>query len=132
MARFRKSAWIGCMLHRSCSWWSRVSVCAEPIRRYRMTGEIDFDFITDEKLRAALRADYREMTACVANEAWKAVYVLAGSLVEAILVDYLQTSGHNSPDPLKMTLGELITAAKSAGARRKRLSSRLLSRSSET
>ena len=81
-----------------------------------MAKEIEFDFITDEKLRSGLRDDYREMRICAANGAWKAVYVLAGSLVEAILVDYLQNSGNNSPDPLKMTLGDLIIAAKNAGA----------------
>jgi hypothetical protein len=83
---------------------------------HSMGKEIDFDFITDEKLRSGLQADYREMTICATNEAWKAVYVLAGSLVEAILVDYLQNSGNTDPDPLKMTLGELIVAAKDAGA----------------
>lgn len=81
-----------------------------------MAPEIDFDFITDEKLRAGLQSDYGEMTVCADAGAWKAVYVLAGSLVEAILVDYLQNSGHTEPDPLKLTLGELIAAAKEAGA----------------
>jgi hypothetical protein len=81
-----------------------------------MTTEIDFDFITDEELRAGLDSDLREMAVCAENGAWKAVYVLAGSLVEAILVDYLLNSGNDNPDPLKMTLGELIAAAKAAGA----------------
>ncbi len=49
------------------------------------------------------------------NGAWKAVHVLAGSVVEAILVDYLIGTGYpkkSGKDPLKMELGPIISACK--------------------
>jgi hypothetical protein len=76
----------------------------------------NFDFITDEQLRAALEADYAELTICIEGEAWKAALVISGSIVEALLVDYLITSGQKKPDPLKMELGALIERCQNAGA----------------
>lgn len=83
-----------------------------------MAVRIEFDFITDQELRASLAKDYEEMQVCTANEAWKAVYVLAGSLVEAILVEHLTGVGAatGTGDPLVMGLGELIDTAKKSGA----------------
>jgi hypothetical protein len=75
-----------------------------------------FDFIRDQELRAGLEADYEELEACARAKAWKAVHVLAGSIVEAILVDYLVgTRRQTKPDPLAMSLAELISASRSAG-----------------
>ncbi len=48
-----------------------------------------FDFITDEEFRASLESDYAEMARCRDARSWKAVHVLAGSIIEAILIDYL-------------------------------------------
>lgn len=80
------------------------------------TPELQFDFITDEGLRTALSDDYREMVNCANVGAWKAVHVLAGSLIEAVLVDYLVgTAKQKKPDPLSMGMGELISACKKAG-----------------
>jgi len=74
-----------------------------------------FDFITDEDFRAGLESDFREMEVAAANEAWKAVHVLAGSIIEAVLVDYLVAAGQSKPDPLGMSLAELIAACRKAG-----------------
>ncbi len=49
-----------------------------------------FAFITDAALRDSLQADYAELQRCLAAEAWKAVHVLAGSIIEALLVDSLR------------------------------------------
>ncbi|MBL8208574.1 MAG: hypothetical protein JNM09_30365 [Blastocatellia bacterium] len=76
---------------------------------------VSFDFITQKELRAALEDDYKEITACIAAGSWKAVHVLAGSVIEALLVDQLITSDYQkrtTHDPLKMALAELITACK--------------------
>jgi len=54
---------------------------------------VNFDFITDEGLRHSLESDLRELTMCHAAGAWKSVHVLAGSIVEATLIDYLVTAG---------------------------------------
>jgi len=74
---------------------------------------IDFDFITDDRFRASLIADYAEFQTSVSGEAWKASLVLAGSIVEALLVDHLIAAEYQTRsgrDPLKMHLAELIAA----------------------
>jgi hypothetical protein len=75
-----------------------------------------FDFITDVSFRTSLESDYRELLRCVDNGAWKAVHVLAGSVVEAILTDYLIGVGYGKKSgkkPLEMELGPIISACKS-------------------
>ena len=75
-----------------------------------------FDFITDQNFRKDLEADYDELEACASVDAWKAVHVLAGSIIEAVLVDYLvNTKRQTEPDPLKMGFDALISACKKAG-----------------
>jgi hypothetical protein len=77
---------------------------------------IPFDFITDEGLRKGLGSDYNEMTQCAEVGAWKAVHLLAGSIIEAVLVDYLVgTAKQKKPDPMTMGMAELISAGKKAG-----------------
>jgi hypothetical protein len=48
-----------------------------------------FDYITAKEFRQSLEADYAELQLCVESKAWKSVQVLAGSIVEALLIDYL-------------------------------------------
>lgn len=74
-----------------------------------------FDFINDVEFRRSLESDYAEMQLCLASRASKAVLVLSGSIVEAVLTDYLISTGQKSPDPLRMTLDKLIDACRSAG-----------------
>lgn len=40
-----------------------------------------FDFITGDDFRASLESDYNELSTCLASGAYKAVHVLAGSIV---------------------------------------------------
>ena len=78
-----------------------------------MTG---FDFVTDDDLRASLEADAAEMAACLKAEAYKAVHVLAGSIVEGLLVDHLDSTGYKAPhgtDLDEVSLDQLIAAARS-------------------
>ena len=74
-----------------------------------------FDFITDDQFRASLESDYKELDLCLQASAWKAACVLAGSITEAVLVDYLLARGYKKTDPLKMELGEIITACQREG-----------------
>ncbi|MDO8207832.1 MAG: hypothetical protein Q7T38_08440 [Gallionella sp.] len=72
----------------------------------------NFDYITAKEFRESLEADYAEMKKCVAAEAWKSVQVLAGSIVESLLIDYLsanQNAARTKKDPLKLDLAEAIT-----------------------
>jgi len=72
----------------------------------------NFDYITAKEFRESLEADYAEMKKCVTAEAWKSVQVLAGSIVESLLIDYLsanQNAARTKKDPLKLDLAEAIT-----------------------
>ena len=78
---------------------------------------MDFNFITDEHFRKSLSEDQRELQSGLATESWKSVHVLAGSIVEAVLTEYLVVSGvrPSGKDPLSMTLGEVVIACQNDG-----------------
>lgn len=80
-----------------------------------MDEPLAFDFITDPELRQALKDDYRELTIAIEHELWKAAHVLSGSIIEAVLVDYLLDVGKTQPDPRQMTLDALVDAAHAEG-----------------
>lgn len=74
-----------------------------------------FDFITNSEFRASLESDYSELKAALQARAFKSAHVLAGSIIEAVLIDYLIAINYQSrsqKDPLKMTLEKLIEACK--------------------
>lgn len=80
---------------------------------------VAFDFIAAHEFRESLERDYAEMRACFTAEAWKSVQVLAGSIVEALLVDYLASTtqpGRPQKDPLKLDLAEAIAMCKTEKA----------------
>lgn len=71
-----------------------------------------FDFMTDEEFRTSLLSDYQELQICIKNECWKAAHVLAGSIIEAILIDYLRFVKVEGVDVLKLDLGKAIEICK--------------------
>jgi RNA binding exosome subunit len=74
-----------------------------------------FDFIIGEDFRGSLERDYDELNLAMQAKIWKAAYVLAGSIIEAILIDYLIASGYQRrphSDILKMDLAQAITACR--------------------
>jgi len=74
-----------------------------------------FDFVAGEGFRSSLESDYRELNVAMEARAWKAVHILAGSIIEAILIDYLVASNYkNTPrnDLLKLDLDKAISACK--------------------
>jgi hypothetical protein len=81
----------------------------------------NFEYIRDEAFRQSLEADYAEMNSALNANAWKAVHVLSGSIVEAVLIDYLLEAADKAGDQkardhaLKADLAEAITACKDAG-----------------
>jgi hypothetical protein len=77
---------------------------------------LSFDFIADDRFRESLQSDYAELRSCDAAQAWKAVHVLAGSIIEALLVEYLVVSstGGSTKDPHDLGLNDLIKACKGA------------------
>lgn len=78
-----------------------------------------FDFITAREFRQSLERDYAEMRACFTAQAWKSVQVLAGSIVESLLIDYLSSTtnvGRPQKDPLRLDLAEAITVCRTEKA----------------
>lgn len=74
------------------------------------------NYITDQALRTSLESDYREMTAALANKCWKAVHILAGSLIEAILIDHLLSKNPKNENAiLKIDLNDAINQCKDDG-----------------
>ncbi len=76
-----------------------------------------FDFMSDEILRASLEADYHELELCMKAGAWKAVHVLAGSIIEAMLLDYLLAINylkHSDKKSSNLTLFDIINICKDA------------------
>jgi hypothetical protein len=72
-----------------------------------------FDFITDEEFRMSLERDFKEMNLCIQNGAYKAAVVLAGSIVEAVLIDYVIAEGILArEEALKLDFGKVLTLCK--------------------
>ncbi|MBE0672664.1 MAG: hypothetical protein IH588_18975 [Anaerolineales bacterium] len=72
-----------------------------------------FDFITDEEFRTSLEKDYREMNLCIQNAAFKAAVVLAGSIIEAVLIDYVIAENFIArEEALKLDFGRVLTLCK--------------------
>src|SRR5947207_15535878 len=77
-----------------------------------------FDFINGEDFRLSLESDYTELNSSMQSKAWKAVHVLAGSIIEAVLIDYLLTSEYQkkpSSAILKLSLADAISVCRQEG-----------------
>jgi hypothetical protein len=77
-----------------------------------------FEFVSGDDFRESLESDFNEISVSLKYGAWKAVHVLAGSIIEAVLSDYLialDYESRHSRDPLTMELGPLITACRDEG-----------------
>jgi hypothetical protein len=74
---------------------------------------IEFDFINDDRFKLLLKRDFGELQACFEAKAFKAVLVLAGSIVEAVLLDHYYNSVpiEKRDGVLKMDLFDLVDAA---------------------
>ncbi len=75
-----------------------------------------FDFITHPELKANLASNYKELQGSVEQGNWTAAHVLAGSIIEAALMDYLLAVQHaDEAKLLKWDLSDLIAAGKAEG-----------------
>lgn len=75
----------------------------------------NFDFIARAPFRESLEADYAEMERCMAAKAYKSVQVLAGSIIEALLIDYLVDTNdppRSGKDPHRLDLAEAVEICK--------------------
>lgn len=78
------------------------------------------DTVRDRRLRQVLESDYVELQLALSNGMNKASLVLAGGIVEAVLINYLLVIGYKHPpkdaDPKNMQLADLISACEAEGA----------------
>lgn len=79
-----------------------------------------FYTVRDPRLRRVLESDYAELQLALKSQMSKASLVLAGGIVEAVLINYLLVIGYEHPpkgiDPRSMQLGDLIAACEQEGA----------------
>jgi hypothetical protein len=78
----------------------------------------DFRFITDEQLGITVERDKKELDACLSQQLSKSAMLLAGSLIEAILVDYFLAfprAGQTAATTLNAHLAQLIEWAEQDG-----------------
>jgi len=59
-----------------------------------LNGSVPFDFISSEDLRKSLENDYSELTKAISAKMWKSACILAGSIAEAVLMDYIAVLGN--------------------------------------
>jgi hypothetical protein len=78
-----------------------------------------FDFISNRDFRQSLESDYAELEIALQYGATKAVLVLAGSIVEALLADYLVAAGFK--DASGKSVAELSLAQLIAGCSEKKV-----------
>lgn len=80
----------------------------------------DFSFVQDDKIRAILSRDFQEVQRAIISNSWKSAIILAGSSIEAILLDLLKNnkevalnadSAPSSNDLDKWDLNQLINVA---------------------
>lgn len=74
----------------------------------------DFSFVHDDGFRLSLEADFAELESALNVGAWKAVHVLSGSIVEAVLADRLVAIQYTSSSKpiLELELASLIDICK--------------------
>lgn len=63
-----------------------------------LNGSVLFDFISSEDLRKSLENDYAELTKAISANMWKSACILAGSIAEAVLMDYIAVTGNCKAD----------------------------------
>lgn len=74
----------------------------------------DFDFIQDQKFKRILVRDYVEMNNCIEAKAYKSVLVLSGSIIEALLLEFMINNppiGYTKSKIDKLKFFELIDMA---------------------
>jgi hypothetical protein len=68
-----------------------------------------FDFVASDEFRGCLEKDAEELIACMRAGAWKAAQVIAGSLIQAALVEHLASSGQAGENELfQASFSELL------------------------
>jgi len=76
-----------------------------------------FDFISSDEFRASLERDADELVRCMKAGAWKSAHVMAASLIQATLADYLISSGTRAEDELtRLNITQMLELCRSEQA----------------
>lgn len=79
-----------------------------------------FDFINDRAIRQSLESDHEEMVNSARDGNNKCAVIIAGSIIEALLIDYLRAypdpaRSLSKSDPLQIALGEAVSVCHAEG-----------------
>lgn len=69
----------------------------------------DLRFITDEQLRNMIERDKKELDRCLEHQLCKSTLLLAGSIIEAILVDFFLAFPRSTSTPKQVLVANLAT-----------------------
>ena len=74
----------------------------------------NFDFIEQTDFKTSIESDFRELQLSLESKSWKSAHVISGSIVEALLTEYLVINPPQSSTktPLSMDFSELIQVCK--------------------
>lgn len=70
-----------------------------------------FSLVRNRAIKQILISDFRDLQGCLADGLWTPAVVLAGSIIEAVLFDFLVSEGTKIEDISNLTLGGLISRA---------------------
>lgn len=71
-----------------------------------------FPLVRNREIKQILISDYRDLQGCLEDGLWKPAVVLAGSIIEAVLFDFLVSEGTKVEEISGLTLGGLISRAR--------------------
>lgn len=72
-----------------------------------LNGSVSFDFISSEDLRESLASDYSELTKAISATMWKSACILAGSIAEAVLMDYIAVVSNCNVEVENLAVGNI-------------------------
>jgi hypothetical protein len=87
----------------------RLKVQMESVDVATVTDIKDFTFIKDKAVQTILERDYAELQKCLITDCHKSAIILAGSSIEAILLDLLLTNSTTALSSAKAPKGSDIT-----------------------
>lgn len=72
-----------------------------------LNDQVSFDFISSDDLRKSLENDYAELTKAISASMWKSACILAGSIAEAVLIDYIAVVSNCNAELENLAVGNI-------------------------
>ena len=87
----------------------RLKVAIESSETTPVTQHKDFTFVREAALRSIVERDYVEIQKAFVSGCWKSVIILAGGIIEAVLIDKLQQQASLAKSSSKAPKGKEIS-----------------------